>query len=157
MIKESVISPAIFKKVKVRKKDARGDFVESLNEALSDTYQNLYGRSVRCNGNNVSNNPENDVYVFPLNGFKFLFNPNVDDIHENRKTLDTLQNVMDNNAAKKIFIDMVDYSYCDDGVNFVSALESGKEIVIYNIPYFYAVQKKDFPIYSELFSLLKKT
>ena len=146
-----------FRKVKVRTKNISDEFVETVNEAFEGEYRNLYGRSVFCNGPHKNiENEEEKVYVFPINGFKFFFNPNVTFfLSQYKKTYDKLNLSLDEKSAEAIFMDMVKYSYQENETNFRDALFSGKEIIIYNIPYYYAVKVEKFPAYLDLLELLK--
>lgn len=146
-----------FRKVKVRTKNISDEFVETVNEAFEGEYRNLYGRSVFCNGPHVDANREKEqVYVFPINGFKYFFNPNVTFLlSQYKKTYDALNLTLDEESAESIFVDMVKYSYGEADTPFKDALFSGKEIIIYNIPYYYAVKVEKFPAYLDLLELLK--
>lgn len=143
-------------KVRIKKKNVNNDIVESFNNAFSTTYNNIYGRAIFCNGKHKQlkkNDMDEEVYVFPINGFKFLYNPNVEYHMEYEKTLKTLEENMSELDPDRLLTEMIEYSYAS-GANLDTALLSDKEIIIYNIPYFYAVKKNKFSTYSELLSIV---
>lgn len=147
-----------FRRVKVRTKNISDDFVTSVNEAFEGEYRNLYGRSIFCNGphRNITDNEEEEVYVFPINGFRHFYNPTVTFLlSQYKKTYDTLNSSLNETSADSIFVDMLKYSYEETDVPFSDALFSEKEIIIYNIPYYYAVKVEKFPTYLGLLELLK--
>lgn len=157
LIKSLKETDSNFRKVKVRTKSISDEFVESVNEAFENEYRNLYGRSVFCNGyHKDADTGEEQVYVFPINGFKYFFNPNVTLLlTQYKKAYETLNSSLDEESAESIFVDMVKYSYNDSNIPLNQALFSKKEIIIYNIPYYYAVKTEKFTDYLDLLELLK--
>lgn len=155
LVKTLKKNPANFKKVKVRTKSKKNDFIEAFNEAFSEEYKNIHGRSIFCNGSHTITelNEYERIYVFPINGFKYLYNPNVTFVEEYKKLYETLNSSMSGVDVESLFIDMIEYSYKSVQTSFKDALFSQKEIIIYGIPYYYAVKVNKFPHYSDLIDL----
>ena len=145
------------RKVKVRTKRKNEPFIKTFNKAFDDSFHNIYGRSIFCNGNHTKKINENMelVYVFPINGFKFLFNPNVEYHMEYDKTFKEIKGKLSSTDIKNIMVDMIEYSYSSCKYTLKEASFSGKEVIIYNIPYYYAVRVDRHPDYERFLSILK--
>jgi len=144
------------KRVKVRKKKIKDNFSTLFDEAFEDEYKNIHRRSIFCNGphssENISDKPK--FYVFSINGYKFLYNPDIDYHKEYMKIYDRLKTTMDTINVKDTFKDMIEYSYKQTEQNLENALFSENEIIFYNIPYYYAVKKSKHPDYSTLLKMI---
>lgn len=156
LIKTLWNNPSNFKKVKVRTKTIKNSFIEAFNEAFEEDYRNIHGRSIFCNGNHaVAKEGEEKFYVLPINGYKYLYNPNITFIEEYKKIYEKLSSSMHELHAEELFVDMIEYSYKNCEISFKNALFSQKEIIIYGIPYYYAVKVEKFPVYEDLLTILK--
>jgi len=143
------------KKVKVRKKKTKDNFSQLFDEAFENEYKEIHGRSIFCNGPHAEENEYKEAfYVFPITGYKFLYNPDIDYYREYSKIYDNLQTTMDGTSAKITFKDMIEYSYKQNEHKLEDALFSGNEIIFYNIPYYYAVKKSKHPDYTELLKII---
>lgn len=143
------------KRVKVRKKKNKDDFSELLDEAFQEEYRDIMGRSIFCNGvHSQESNDKPQFYVFPINGFKVLYNPEIDYYGEYMRIYETLTNTMDTDLARKTFIDMVEYSYKGNNFDLSEALFSNNEIIFYGIPFFFAVRKDKHPDYGSLLNMI---
>jgi len=71
-------------------------------------------------------------YIFPVNGYKFIYNTKVDDIVDSCKKLATIL------PDKEIITEVLRYSYNHD--NLLNGLEYANKIKFFNIPYFYAIK-----------------
>jgi hypothetical protein len=140
------------KKVKVRKKKNKDNFLDLFDKAFEQEYRDIMGRSIFCNGVHSKPNVINreKFYVFPINGFKVLYNPDFDYYKEYMNIYSNLKENLDQETAKKTFIDMIEYSYKINNLDLSNALFSGNEIIFYGIPYYYAVKCSKHPDYKEL-------
>lgn len=140
------------KKVKVRKKKNKDSLLDLFDKAFEQEYRDIMGRSIFCNGIHRESDIENreTFYVFPIDGFKVLYNPDFDYYKEYTNIYDTLKENMDQETAKKTFIDMIEYSYKINNLDLSEALFSDNEIIFYGIPYYYAVKCTKHPDYKEL-------
>lgn len=146
------------RRVKVRKKNnSKDEFIHNFNNAFDGMYNNLHGRSIFCNGTHLEPTANEELfYVLPINGFKYLFNPNVDYHREYQDIYNKMSNMMTHEECEKIFVDIIHYSYKESNVPLYEALLSEKEIIIYNVPYYYAVKVEKFPNYSTFMHEIKE-
>ena len=131
-----------FRKVKVRKKKKKqNELLNAFNETFN-SHADLMERSVFSHSI-LSFDPANSdglepFYIFPIDGYKFMYAYNVSNTTEAyRETLSTL---VENYGEKgiKTFKEVLRYQYSFD--NLVEALTSNSEIIIYDIPYYYALR-----------------
>lgn len=131
-----------FRKVKVRKKkNWKSDIVEIFNDTFKN-HTDLLQRSIFAHGPsgfnpNIDDNTE-PFYIFPINGFKFLYAESVSKTTEDYR--DTLSKLIENYGENgiKTFKEVLKYQYSFD--NLFSALTTDTEIIIYDIPYYYAIR-----------------
>jgi len=128
-------------KVKVRKRKHRDNikFNELFNRVFSVEYPSIRSRSIIIN-DDYKNILDEMFYVFPIDGFKFLYSPNIKNSkNQYGTTLTEMQNMMKNEAtSESMFRDLIQYNY--QQVDLEKAILDKVEIIIYNIPYFYVVR-----------------
>ena len=141
-----------FKKVKVRKKNKQDAVIEAFNKSFSQ-HKNAFQRSVFANGKSsfiVSEDASFEpFYIFPINGYKYVYNPVVTNFaNEYKENIERLTH----NIPQSVAIDMVSMviskSYTD--TNLVEGINLGAEIIIYSIPYYYAIRKSLLDDYSSI-------
>jgi hypothetical protein len=142
-----------FKKVKARRRNAHEIFVEAFNASFS-THKNLFQRAVVANGE-ASFTPSADsklepFYIFPIDGYRFLYNPVVNNsIKQYNEDIEKmLHTVSDKSVAIDMFSAVIKNSYISK--DLPNGIRIGAEIIIYDIPYFYAIRKSLIDDYSEL-------
>lgn len=146
-----------FQKVKVRKRKHTNTFSSMFNGAFKDEMTDLRERSIFVNGLAAS---ECDIaesvepfYVFPVNGFKFLYSKEVDNSTENYKQVfESIFDKVGEASGKDIFTDLLRFTYLSE--NLAMGIESGAEIIIYGIPYYYAIRESQIDSYDELLTVL---
>jgi hypothetical protein len=142
-------------KIKVRKKQRESTFDKFFNGAFSTSHPNMRQRCVFASGNLVPSKypPANQdlFYIFPTNGFKFMYSTNVRDSSVQYK--ETLESFMDifGDEATDAFSEVLKYDYANNYL--LGGIDSGCEIIIYSIPHYYAIRKSSIKSYSTLFSL----
>lgn len=146
LIKSLYSRSGTFEKVKVRHRPC--DIIgECFNNAFADKGNNIYNRGIFINENNVS---VNTYYVMPVNGYRFLYSKEIKNLHNyvNRfiTEVNTTPDIM-------LISDMLRLSYIDEKLHVAQA--SHCEIVIYNIPFFYAVKTSSISNYHDLIKELK--
>jgi len=131
-----------FRKVKVRKKKNVSDNLTNVfNETFKD-YNDLLQRAIFAY-TIISFDPSEDLeyepfYIFPINGYKFLYAEGVVNTTESYKnTLDKLLETYGENGIKT-FQELLKYQYSFTKLG--DALNSYSEIIIYDIPYYYAIR-----------------
>ena len=142
-----------FRKVKVRIKRKRNIVIESFNRSFSE-HKELFQRAIFANGE-ASFTPSNDsnlepFYIFPINGYKFIYNPIVENAHANYHTAvnDLLKVVPSYDVAVDMFSKIIKSSYTNE--NMPEGIKSGAELVLFNIPYYYAIRKTIVDDYNRL-------
>lgn len=142
LIKNLSIRNDGFKKIKVRKKKRQDIFIESFNIAFPE-HKDIFQRSIFANGDNavISSNIEIEpFYIFPIDGYKFMYNTEVKNSSvEYKESIDNILKNINITAAKEIFSDIIRKSYNNIGLEH--GIDSEAEIIIYGIPYYYAIRK----------------
>jgi hypothetical protein len=122
-----------FAKVKVRVKKTKTKFAENFNKAFESKKHSLHNRSVLGYSdislleNNVETEP---FYIFPINGYKFIYNPEIEN-----SIID-----YDNLGLSGNFIsELLEMSYRTG--NLTEAISSKCEIIFYGVPYYYALRR----------------
>ena len=125
------------RKVKVRKQKSTS-FTEAYNRAFNDQHPDLVQRSIVANGNPSSLVLEEDVagyLVYPIDGYKFMYTAEVTDTIEQHK--DVFESIGDSG----VFSEMLSFSYSNE--NLHEGIQLGSEILLFNIPHYYAIQDND--------------
>ena len=145
------------RKVKVRHKKNTMGFMRVIGDALQKEHQNIHIRSVVANGPYSHKEDMKSHYIFPRNGFKFFFNPRINDHEEYKDSfLKLLESDLSNQKVLEMMEDSIEYAYVSDRTPLNEALKSQKEIIFYNMSYYYTVSSEKYPHYTELINLLKK-
>lgn len=144
------------RKVKVRHKKNTIGFIRIVGDALQKEHQNIHIRSVIANGPHGYHEGMQTHYIFPKNGFKFLYNPRIN-YHEEYKAsyMKLLGSNLSDQQALEMIEDSIKYSYISDDTSLENALKSKKEIIFYNMSYYYTVSSEKYFSYDELLDLLK--
>lgn len=140
-----------FCKVKVRKQKKTTEIDKIFNNTFD--YYLLKQRCVISYTENTLPKPTQDqepFFIFPINGYRVLHSKIV---AENERpygeVLDSLQKEIGMNSSKEILSDVMKFNYSDD--NLHKALRKDCEIIIYNIPFYYAIRKSSINNYKKLF------
>ena len=129
-----------FTKVKARLKRNGGAFSEAFNTALGDPQ--LRQRAIYAHGQPIGE--DNQYYIFPINGYKYLYNSNI----TNSNMLESVHHGVDSSA----FEELVKRSYTTSDLR--NGLMAGSEIIFHNTPFCYAVNTQTVESYDELLSFL---
>lgn len=149
-----------FAKIKVRKKDKQDPIVTAYNKAFEQQFFNLRQRAIfaypqipQITEHDIQQNVE-PFYIFPINGFKFLYSREVKNSgRDYQQVINTLfENLGNNQRAIEIVTDVLKYTYCHD--NLIEGILSNSEIIIYNIPFYYAIRVEKNPDYKQIIKKL---
>jgi hypothetical protein len=147
-----------FHKVKVRKrKGETGDFTETFNEAFELQHPGLRQRAIFANGA-TSFQPLYDgvmepYYVFPIDGYKFMYSREVENSgQEYKQVFDTLFEQFGEEKGNEVLTDLLRFTYTSQ--NLHEGIVSGSEIIIYGIPFFYAIRSSVIENYQDLLSTI---
>jgi hypothetical protein len=128
--------------VKVRKrKGETGDFTETFNEAFEAQHPGLRQRAIFANGTTsfqpANTNESQPFFIFPIDGYKFMYSREVENSgHEYKQVFETLFEQFGEEKGNEVLTDLLRFTYTSKNLN--EGIESGSEIIIYGIPYFYA-------------------
>lgn len=140
-----------FHKVKVRFQKKQTQMNEVFNKAFSE-YYNLRQRAIFAYGQcpQICEGME-PFYVFPINGFKFLYSREVKNSNNDyQQVLETLfEQFQDNDAALEIATDLLKYTYVRE--NLYEAIISDSEIIFYGVPFYYAIRVNSVSNYTKIF------
>lgn len=140
-----------FAKIKVRHRKQKGAFTETFNNAL-DVIK-LRQRAIFAN----SPTQKYQYYIFPTNKYRFVYSEEVQDSGEEYKNVfESLLDKFDQNPEKAIAIttDLLKYTYTDK--NLAEGIQRKSEIIIYNVPFYYAV-KQSIVNYDNLLEFIGRT
>ena len=138
-------------RIKVRKKKHSDKFTEQFNSAFSDIYPSLLNRSIIINKSKPDTINEK-FYIFPVDGFKFIHCSKIINSREQLSpTLNEIMEGMGSDLAPEIIQEMLQVTYQESNLN--EAIMDDGEIIIYNIPVFYAVKSN--MNYKNLLEILK--
>ena len=148
-----------FHKVKVRKrKGESGDFTETFNEAFESQHPGLRQRAIFANGiksfQPVISEEFEAFYIFPINGYQFMYSKEVENSgHEYKQVFETLFEQFGEAKGNEVLADLLRFTYTSKALN--EGIESGSEIIIYGIPYFYAMRTTAIDEYDVLLSKIR--
>lgn len=140
-----------FHRVKVRLQKRKDGVSDVFEQAFGHTFSNIRQRAIFASPTlPQANETTEPFYVFPTNGYRFLYSKEVtDSSSEYKNVMETLvSNLGDLTEAKEIVTDLVKYTY--SSVNLSEGMYSGAEVIFYGIPYYYAVRVSAFQTYTEL-------
>lgn len=148
-----------FHKIKVRKrKGEAGEFTQTFNEAFETQHPGLRQRAIFANGiqsfQPALTEDSETFYVFPIDGYKFMYSREVmNSGHEYKQVFETLFEQFGEEKGNDVLTDLLRFTYTSKALN--EGIESGSEIIIYGIPYFYAMRTSAINEYSELLSNIR--
>lgn len=144
-------------KVKVRKRKSKTQFTETFNSAFQLQHYEIHQRAIFANGEagytceNVDTEP---FYVFPTDGFRYMYSTEVQQSSDNYKhVMDGLVEAFGEDVGSETVAELLRFSYKTE--NLHEGVSNGCEIVIYDIPYYYAVRTTVFESYEQLMQMLR--
>lgn len=160
LLKNLPVSYGDFHKVKVRQRKGDDNLSETFNEAFEDEHYNLRQRAVFANGpvSFEPCDPEQDqlepFFIFPVNNYRFMYSKEVENSGTDYKQVfDVLYEHFGTDKGNEVATDLLKFAYTQS--NLAEGIESGAEIILYNIPFFYAIRTSTIDDYNELLSALE--
>lgn len=130
-----------FHKVKVRLQKRKDEVTDVFERAFGSEFVNLRQRAVFAYAAEPMLTEETDkFYVFPVNGYKFLYSKEVTNSgHDYKTVIDTLVEQFEDPAeASNIVTELLKYTYSSDSL--LEGMRADSEIILYGIPYYYAIR-----------------
>ncbi len=152
-----------FHKVKVRKRRQRKEdtreFAETFNEAFEDELRDLRERAVFANGEcsfePADTEEAEPFYIFPIDGYRFMYSKEIENSSEDYKTVfDAVFEEFGADKGNEVITELLKFTYT--GNNLSEGIDQGSEIILYNLPYFYAIRANTVEDYSELLTVLEE-
>jgi hypothetical protein len=153
-----------FHRVKVRKRkhrksDPSETFSEAFNEAFEHEWKDLRERAIFANGE-LSFEPADGqtlepFYIFPIDGYRYMYSREVENSSQDYKTVfDALFEQFGPDRGNEVITDLLKFTYISEKLN--EGIQSGAEIIIYNIPYFYAIRVATVDNYTNIIEEIKE-
>ena len=132
-------------KVKVRKRNVNNEFAELFNQAFDEQFNSITQRAIFANGLSSfvedKNGTTEPFFIFPIDGYKYLYSSEVNNSSQDYKqVIDTMFEQFGSDKGKNIVSDLLKFTYKHD--NLCEGIEKGCEIVLYDVPYYFAVRSK---------------
>lgn len=142
-----------FHKVKVRKRKSDDSFTEAFNGAFIEEHYDLRQRAIFANGIQsfqASVDPLQEAfYVFPVDGYKYMYSREVEHSgSEYKNVFEAVFSQLGDGKANEVLTDLLRFTYTS--TNLAEGISHGAEIILYGIPYYYAVRASTYPSYSDL-------
>jgi len=140
-------------KVKVRKRKNQNSFSNAFNSAFVNDMRDLRERSIFVHNTHIVNETHEEFYIFPIDGFKFLYNKTIEDsVEDYKKTFESIFNSLES-SADTVFSDLLRLTYISEDLQ--AGMNLGSELILYGIPYYYAIRVSSVDDYDELLTVLK--
>jgi hypothetical protein len=136
-------------KVKVRKKQKKDEFTAVFNEAFDEEVHQIRQRAVFANDVQPNDADVEPFYILPPNGFSFLYSTEV--TNSSKQYQSVFESILDVDDGET-FKELLKFTYTSD--HLYEGLAAGAEIIIYNIPHFYALRESTHD-YDEVLSLIE--
>ncbi len=144
-------------KVKARINKKTDVVTETFNKAF-DEFSNLRQRAIIAypSISSIKEDEMDTFYVLPINGYKFMYSREVTDSTSSYKQMiDILFEQFSNNVqAVELIADLLKFTYTTD--NLIEGIQSNSEIILYGIPYYYAIRQSAYPDYQKLIQHIHK-
>lgn len=145
-----------FQKVKVRLQKKRDRVTDVFERAFGEQFPKLRQRAVFTYPNVIPESAGQDLfYVFPINGYKYMYSKEVTNSSADyQRVIDTLVEQLDDTSeATDIASGLLKYSYSNASLQ--EAFSSRSEVILYSIPYYYAVRVNACSSYESLLGITR--
>lgn len=140
LIKSLPTSGEGFRKIKIRKKNRYvHPFEQYFDKAFNEKYKEIRLRSMIVQTDPTFRTcPQGSelFYVFPTNGYKILYNQYINDYSSYANTLHKL--LTESTTVEGLMSQLFQVTY--ESNNISEAIDSGAELLIYDIQYYYAIR-----------------
>ena len=132
---------ADMQKVKVRKKKTNA-INESFDHAFNEYHPQLRQRAIFTHGDVgdiVLEHGTEPFFVYPIDGYKFMYSTNI--TNSSQQYQQVFESIIDTFGAANgpsTISDMLKFTYVHE--HLCEGIASGAEIVLFNIPYYYAIR-----------------
>ena len=143
-------------RVKVRRRKQADGFDQAFNEAFEREHNSLRQRAIFAHGTPIKNNSLTEsFYIFPINGYRFMYSKEVKQSdHEYKQVFETMFHQFGDEKSNEILSDLLRFTY--NSTNLSEGIQAGAEIILYGIPYYYAVRASSHDSYQNLLTSFRK-
>ena len=146
-----------FHRVKVRKRKGDDKFNSMFNEAFCDEAYQLRQRAMFANGPDTfeisTDEKLEPFFVFPIDGFKFMYSSEVQNSGDDYKQVFETIVEQCGDESLDMVTDLLKFTYTHE--NLAEGLQNGCEVIIYNIPFYYALRASLVEDYDDLLTSLR--
>ncbi|MGI0075823.1 MAG: hypothetical protein ACREAU_00260 [Nitrosopumilaceae archaeon] len=140
-------------KVRKRKSEVEEEFVDTFNSAFAEKQNNIRQRAIFANGvSSFAPCYQHDLepfFIFPIDGYRYMYSTEVENSNADyKKVFDLLFETFGDGGGRDIATELLKFTYKSD--DLYRGIQSGAEIILYNIPYFYAIKVSAVNDYSQL-------
>ena len=145
-------------KVKVRQRKAKDTLDhQTFNAAFESQHHKLRERAIFAHGiSSLVEATEYDepFFVLPIDGFQYVYSPEIKNSDNNYKqVIEMFYENFGQAEGTKLAVDMIRFSYLHEKLQ--SGIKNGSEIIVYNIPYYYAARADAFESYDDFLHLVQ--
>jgi len=149
-----------FHKVKIRKRKAENNIDEMFDGAFNEEHHELRKRALFAYGQTSFEPLDEEIdkqepfYIFPIDGYKFMYSQEVENSNEDyQQVFEIVIDHFGEQKGQEVLTDLLKFTYCHE--NLEHGISSGAEILIYNIPFFYAIRATTVEDYNELLTAIR--
>lgn len=143
-----------FHKVKVRHGKQHDVRSKTMNMAFESQNKQFTQRAIFTSGSVPQPEPANEsFYIFPIDGFQFLYNMEI----KESTNLDAFDSIFEQYGEKEgcnLIADVLKFSYTTH--NLQEGILHGSEIIVYGIPFYYALRSSVVESYDTLLTSVLK-
>ena len=135
----------------------KGLISETFNNAFKSKLYKIRQRAIFANGevssHNIVEDAQDSFYIFPVDGYKFIYSKEVENSTEDYKqVIESVFGQFGEQKGKEVVTDLLRFSYTSK--HLAEGILSGSEIVVYGIPFYYAVRSSSVDNYSDMLTLI---
>lgn len=145
-----------FHRVKVRQRKSTTPLAQAFEDAFGNLCINIHQRAVFAQSETsfIPDSTRDAFYILPINNYRFIYSSEVVNSSKSYKqALDLFLEEFEQNKAINILTELLKFTYTNE--NLTEGIEKGAEIIIYNIPFFFAVRRNAFSSYEDVLKFIK--
>lgn len=146
-------------KIKVRQRKSSNKFAQTFNNAFESYHYNLRQRAIFANGLSSFNQStlisEEPFYIFPIDGYNYMYSKEVEQSDSEYKAVfESIFEQFGSEHGEEVLSELLRFTYTS--TNLEEGIERGSEIILYNIPFYYAVRASSYKNYATLWTSITR-
>lgn len=159
LFKNLPASYADVQKVKIRKRKQHAKMDSTFNLAFEREHYDIRQRAMFANGVKSlieSTEDTEPFFVFPIDGYQYIYCPDVQNSSdEYKQVFGMMYETFGEKKGNDVAVDMLRFTYKQN--KLMEGIDIGAEIIIYDIPYYYAARQSMFNSYDDILDLVNET